>query len=634
MGKSTERKRKRRMFRILIPIESRGDGEALLPLAAALLRDRDGEIILVGVVEVPAEEPLSAGATEAQERRQILRELEVAYEHLPLRIKPRVRVAHVPWPEIKRIIAKEKIDLLLLAWRPAMSDRILGYPVDQLLQETPCDVALVRGQQLTGLDRILLPVRGGSPHERLALRIAEALAEAEGAQITVFHATGEDARSAADQEFVQFLPFLREVPRITRQVTVKERVPGSIVREAGGHQLIVVGASTRMTLPVPETRLGPIGAEVAASTDQTLILVRSRRAEAMAKEALQPPTTAASVHVPIPTLVDKWFAENTFDADEFADLERLLEKKQELGLTISLGLPALNEEQTVGKVIQTIRTALMEEVPLLDEMVLIDSGSTDRTVEIARELGVPVYEHSEILSQHGSYRGKGEALWKSLYVLEGDIIVWIDTDIKNIHPRFVYGLIGPLLRWDRIQYVKGFYRRPLRVGDKIQAGGGGRVTELVARPLLNLFWPKLSGLVQPLAGEYAGRRQALERLPFFTGYGVETGLLIDLFDTFGLGAIAQVDLKMRVHHNQPLPALSKMSFAIIQVVIQRLEDRHKIKLLEEFNKTMKLIRYEDDHYYLEVEEIGDYERPPMIEIPEYREKFGLVAEMVEAWSQG
>ena len=626
-------RRRRRKFRILIPVERREETEALLHLAAALLRDRKGEIILVGVVEVPTEEPLSAGAVIAQERRQVLSELEEAYAHLPLRIKPRVRVSHKPWPELLPIIAKEKIDLLLIPWSPDRSDRVLGYPVDALLQETPCDVALVRGQRLKDIDRILLPVRGGSPHADLAMHVAHALAEAEGAEITLLHATDEGTRSPADREFIQFLPFLRGMPRITRNVTVTQRVPDSIVREAGGHQVIILGAATRMQRPTPKTRVGNVGSQVAASTTQTLILVRSRQAEAIAQRTLQPLPEASPVLPSISTLVDKWFAENTFDSDEFADLERLLEEKEAQGVTISLGLPALNEEETVGNVIRTIRSALMEEVPLLDEMVLIDSGSTDRTVEIAQELGVPVYVHTEILPQYGAYRGKGEALWKSLFVLEGDIIAWIDTDIKNIHPRFVYGLIGPLLRSDRIQYVKGFYRRPLKVGNKIQAGGGGRVTELVARPLFNLFWPELSGLVQPLAGEYAGRRKVLERLPFFTGYGVETGLLIDLLEGFGLRAIAQVDLKMRIHHNQPLPALSKMAFAILQVVIQRLEDRHKIKLLEDYNKSMKLIRYSDHHYYLEVEEIGDHERPPMIEIPEYREKFEIPTSAVEAWPQ-
>jgi hypothetical protein len=235
---------------------------------------------------------------------------------------------------------------------------------------------------------------------------------------------------------------------------------------------------------------------------------------------------------------------------------------------------------------------------------------------------VPVYIHQEILPQYGAPSGKGEALWKSLYVLRGDIIAWIDTDITNIHPRFVYGILGPMLRESRIQYVKGFYRRPLRVGDKLQAGGGGRVTELVARPMLNLFYPELSGLVQPLSGEYAGRRTALEQLPFFTGYGVETGLLIDMLATFGLQAIAQSDLEERIHKNQELQALGKMSFQILQVFIRRLEQRSG-PMLAEVNKTMKLVQHEEGRFYLDIEDIREYERPPMIRLPEYRRLRGL-----------
>jgi glucosyl-3-phosphoglycerate synthase len=316
--------------------------------------------------------------------------------------------------------------------------------------------------------------------------------------------------------------------------------------------------------------------------------------------------------------VDKWFAESTFHRGEFDDLQKLADLKLKQGLSISLGLPALNEAGTVGKIIRTIKQSLIDEVPLLDEMVLIDSRSTDDTVAIARDLGVQVYAHQDILPQYGAKRGKGEGLWKSLHVLKGDLIVWIDTDIKNIHPGFVYGILGPLLTEPEIQYVKGFYRRPIEVGDRTYAEGGGRVTELTARPLLNLFFPELSGIIQPLAGEYGGRRTVLERVPFFVGYGVETGLLIDLFSQFGLQAIAQVDLEERVHRNQPLAALSQMAFAIIQVFIQRLEEKNRIKLMEEINQSMKLIRHRGTTYALDVKDIRDQERPPMISIPEYR----------------
>jgi glucosyl-3-phosphoglycerate synthase len=259
-------------------------------------------------------------------------------------------------------------------------------------------------------------------------------------------------------------------------------------------------------------------------------------------------------------------------------------------------------------------------VPLIDQLVVIDSDSSDRTAEIASDLGVPVVRHSQVLPELGSHVGKGEALWKSLHVLDGDIVAWIDTDIRNIQPRFVYGLIGPLLRESRLQYVKGFYQRPIREGDKLLPEGGGRVTELMARPLINLFFPELSGMIQPLSGEYAGRRSALESVPFFSGYAVEIGLLVDILEAGGLSAIGQVDLERRIHRNQPLGNLSQMSYVILQGAIRKLEERHRIELLTEVGRGMKVINQERERFNLEVREIGDELRPPIQTIPAYQER--------------
>jgi hypothetical protein len=310
--------------------------------------------------------------------------------------------------------------------------------------------------------------------------------------------------------------------------------------------------------------------------------------------------------------------QNTFSSTEFADLRRLVEAKERQGLTISVGLPTLNEEATVRRVIRAIRTRLMERFPLVDEIVVIDSDSDDRTREIAREEGVPVHIHSQILPGTGSYVGKGEALWKSLHVLRGDIVGWIDTDVSNAHPKFAYGIVGPLLMRPDLQFVKAFYQRPLRVGGELQATGGGRVTELTARPILNLFFPELSGMVQPLSGEQGGRRALLEQLPFFTGYGVETGLLIDTLQRAGLGAIAQVDMKQRIHRNQTLLALSKMSFEILQVALRRVGEAHGERLWDEANSSIKLITPEEGgRMHLEMHDIVATERPPMATVPAY-----------------
>ncbi|MER3457222.1 MAG: glucosyl-3-phosphoglycerate synthase [candidate division GAL15 bacterium] len=384
-----------------------------------------------------------------------------------------------------------------------------------------------------------------------------------------------------------------------------------IAQEASRYTAVVVGATADASRPAVQPALRGV---------EPLVVVRSGQSvQAWLAEHATAPSRWSRPEV------EKWFAENTFHAREFEDLQHLVDLKRQRRWTISLGLPALNEEETVGGVIRVLRDRLMQDVPLLDEIVLIDSDSTDRTREIAQAEGIPVVRHREVLPHLGSYRGKGEALWKSLYVLRGDVVVWVDTDVRNMHPKFVYGLLGPLLREDRIVFVKGYYRRPVQVGDRLYETGGGRVTELVARPLLNLFFPQLSGLIQPLAGEYAGRREALERIPFFTGYGVETGMLIDLVDRFGLGAIGQVDLEQRIHRNQSLQSLSLMAFQIVQVVARRLEDRLGAPLLDSAARTMKLVCHEEGRLSLVEQEVAEVERPPMLTIPEYRARRQSVA---------
>jgi glucosyl-3-phosphoglycerate synthase len=318
--------------------------------------------------------------------------------------------------------------------------------------------------------------------------------------------------------------------------------------------------------------------------------------------------------------VERWFGESNFHHREFGDLDRLVALKQKQGLTVSLVLPTLNEEETIGTIVDKAREELMERHQLVDELLVIDSDSSDRTREVAESRGARVVVHQQVLTHYGSYAGKGEALWKSLYETCGDIVVWADTDVRNWHPRMVYGTVGPLISEERIQYVKGYYRRPIVEGGVLKEGGGGRVTELVARPLLNLFFPELSGLIQPLSGEYAGRRSLLETLPFFTGYAVEIGHLIDVVDRCDLEGLGQVDLERRIHRNQELEGLSRMSFVILQAVMKRLEERRKTRLFAELGSTMKLPRSGHGRLGLEVIELADHERPPMISIPEYLEK--------------
>jgi glucosyl-3-phosphoglycerate synthase len=318
--------------------------------------------------------------------------------------------------------------------------------------------------------------------------------------------------------------------------------------------------------------------------------------------------------------LDQWLAERTFHHSAFWDRRRLVEEKERQGLTISLCLPAYNEEKTIGKEIVIFKSELHDRYPLVDEIAVVDSGSTDRTREIAASFGAEVFRAEDYLPQYGTRRGKGENLWKALYLLRGDILVFVDSDIANAHPRFVYGLVGPLIQNPEIQYVKAFYDRPLASSQGLRPTGGGRVTEILIRPLFSLFYPELTGIIQPLSGEYAGRRSILEQIPFPVGYGVETAMLIDIFGKLGLRGLAQTDLDVRVHRNQDTAALGRMAFGLLRTFLTRLTRDQKAELAETLPTLMRQFVVTDGTYDHVVHEIEEVERPPMRDIPEYQHK--------------
>jgi glucosyl-3-phosphoglycerate synthase len=317
-----------------------------------------------------------------------------------------------------------------------------------------------------------------------------------------------------------------------------------------------------------------------------------------------------------------WIKSNTFHHSAFKNIGRLVTEKQRKRVTISLCFPTLNEEKTIAKEIVIMKSELMIRYPLLDEIVVIDSGSTDKTCDVARSFDIAVHEANNILPHLQKFKGKGENLWKALHVTRGDIIVYIDADIKNIHHRFAYGLLGPLLLTDRIRFVKAFYDRPISVGDnKWHPTGGGRVTELVTRPLFSLFMPDLTQILQPLSGEYAGYRSVFENIPFQIGYGVETGMLMDIHERWGLDVIAQVDLDRRVHKNQDTKALGRMAFVIIQTFLRRMERQQGMTIRRKLFNEMIQYSLLNKQIRPDIYPLEQHERPPMKEIPEYREKF-------------
>lgn len=295
--------------------------------------------------------------------------------------------------------------------------------------------------------------------------------------------------------------------------------------------------------------------------------------------------------------------------------EDLAALKRERGLAISVCLPALNEAETIGGMCSMFRESLIEAVPLVDEIVVVDSGSVDDTIGRAAAAGATVYRAGELVPQVGALVwGKGDVLWRSLSVVSGDIVVWLDSDTRNPHEGFVTDLVAPLLHTPDLVLTKAFYDRPLEVEGGFLTTGGARVTELAARPLLSLFYPELAGIVQPLSGEYAGYREIFLDLPFFTGYGVDIGLLIDIAERLGIDRIAQVDLGRRVHRNRETVDLGRTSFEVIQTMLKRLDDLGRLKLGAELPTELIQFVPGPQGPVRVVHDLPVLERPPLREV--------------------
>ncbi|MEU0883060.1 glucosyl-3-phosphoglycerate synthase [Lentzea sp. NPDC005914] len=299
--------------------------------------------------------------------------------------------------------------------------------------------------------------------------------------------------------------------------------------------------------------------------------------------------------------VETWFATHTWQQPSWT-VEELVALKR--GRTVSVVLPALNEEETVGDVVGVVRPLLGT---LVDELVVMDSGSTDRTVLVAAEAGARVVRREDVVPWLEPVPGKGEVLWRSLAATSGDVIVFLDSDLVDPETAFVTALLGPLLLDADVHLVKGFYRRPLR----LESSGGGRVTELVARPLLNTLRPELSGVVQPLGGEYAATRSFLESVPFAAGYGVEIGLLLDVHRMYGLSALAQVNLGVRKHRNRSLLQLGVMSSQIMGTALARCQVPLESGPLTQFVQV-------DGEWLPDSTDVLVADRPPMVHVVEER----------------
>lgn len=315
-------------------------------------------------------------------------------------------------------------------------------------------------------------------------------------------------------------------------------------------------------------------------------------------------------------LAQRWHRRRTYGSRNLPSAGELAARKLASGERISVVLPALNEAATIGPICTTIQRRLIDRTGLVDEMIVVDCSSDDGTPQIAAEAGATVHDVSALVPELPAVRGKGEALWRSLAAVKGDIVVWVDSDIRNFSTRFVTRLVAPILTDPTVSFVKAFYRRPMARGEELIPDEGGRVTELLARPMIGALFPELSGFVQPLAGEYAGHIDVLRRVPFFTGYSVEIGLLIDLLETAGLDSMAQVDLDERVHRNRPLSELGPMAYAIGMTILRRAEERGRLRSSLDFPMA-PLLRPSPDGVV--AHEVNELERPPMESIPSHIE---------------
>jgi glucosyl-3-phosphoglycerate synthase len=321
------------------------------------------------------------------------------------------------------------------------------------------------------------------------------------------------------------------------------------------------------------------------------------------------------------TSTAEWFGHRSYEHSRFSDLGELARGKRDLGLTVSLVLPCHEVAGTVGKIVDEIR-GVNEQAMLVDQIVAVDADSEDGTARVAADHGAEVYSENDLMPSYGGTHGKGDAMWRSLSVATGDIVMFADADTTDFKPEFVSGTLGPILTVPEVRYVKAAYRRPFKSGENVEPDGGGRVTELSTKPLFNLFYPELTGFVQPLAGEFAADRELLLSIPFLTGYAVETGIMIDVLGKVGLDAMAQVDLGERQNRHQSLRNLSRMSYSVLRAVARRLREDGRLHQIRDASLPDTLFQFSDYRHAvatpdgLELQEYVEelVERPPMAEV--------------------
>lgn len=608
--------------KLLVPVTSAEDCRRLMPVVESIGGLANAQVVVLSVIEVGPDENVTEDTPLVRELRQEIHAEIEKFDFRNVDVAVRIRVSDSAARSIAETCREEGCDLLLFDLDQASDAHgSIDRQFESLLLHPPCDLIALRLAGSPPFDRVLLGARGG-PQPSLGVQISALLQRPESSHLTLLHIDQLDKEPARrNRSLTMFEDLVNAAKQIEGlEVTVHQKSGSSpadaLLEEALNYDLLIMGGAANREAG-PEHPLGEMAARLLSEAPSSVMILRTA--------APIDPDLFDTPGAQLGSVIDHWFAENTFEGRDYQDIDRLVALKKSRGMTISVVLPALNEASTVGKVIQVLKSELQERHPLIDEIVVIDGGSNDKTRKIARAEGVPVFRQHEILPDLELMPGKGDAMWKSLFVTTGDIIVAMDADIKNIHPKFIYGVVGPLLTEPRLRYVCGFYHRSIRLGGVDIEVGGDRVNELTARPLLNLFYPELSGLIEPASRETAAFRSALERISFSPGYGVEIGNLIDIYEEEGLTAIGQVALEQRIHRENPLASLTERSVGLTQVVINRIERRENVSLIDPKHSSLKRIQWRGNRYSLDVRNIISGLRPPMVTIPEYIEKFGATA---------
>ena len=627
--------------RILIPVANPGTAEELIRLGAAMLDPRAGELSALGIVEVPEGMPLSEGATRARHARRLLQKV-LDYAPHGTTIHPIVRIGRHAAEGIIEASAEQEADLIIFGWggkAPTTTDGRNG--PDGLLPDHRRGRPRVPGRHrrrqaarrdATSSASSCRSAAVRTPSSRCASPTPSPPPRRHGRRPPPRPAGHHDGRPGAGRASARDLRQAAPARAAARPSCARRpNVRNAILREAERADLVVMGASASPAATAPRpTCSGRCPRRSRARAKASVIVVKTR--EAIGRTDVRgrsprgprrwpPPTAPPRRPAPCRPASSAGSASRTSTTPSSPTCVGSSSSRRSRASRSAWSCRRSTRRRPIGPIVRKAMREMVGRVPLLDEVLVIDSASTDRTREIAEAEGARVVQHPDVLTRYGSFRGKGEALWKSLFETTGDIVVWADTDVRNWHRRMVYGTLGPLLHEPRLQYVKGYYQRPIVEDGVLKEGGGGRVTELVARPLINLFYPELSGLIQPLSGRVRRtpiaarvdpvlhRLRGRDRAPHRrrrTGRhrGSRPGRpgAPRPPEPGARGPVADVVRHPAGGHEADRGAAARRG------------------LFAELGSTMKLPRSGKGRLSLEVIELADQERPPMIRIPEYLER--------------